>query len=360
MTTTIRTREPRELLALIPYQLGFRPQESAVVVSLRGGVRVGLVARVDLADLTDPRGGPQVARSLVGHLVADGAGAAVLVVYTGGDLQADPTVGRRAAAHLADAAEAFLPSPDCWVVGPAGYYLLECTDRDCCPPGGRPLAELEGTEVGAEMVLLGAPVEASREDLGRMPVVGPDARRSARRAAARWADRGLRASEPADQHRWRRDGLALWRELVDAGGGSSTALGRCQAALEDVLVRDAVLLDLVPGHERLADRVVAGWSGPEIGAALRAVVDPGSGVAPPERAERAAHVLRLVVGHRPRAAVPSLALLGLLAWWVGDGARAAVLVERALADDPGYRLAGLLDDALAAGMPPGWLRAPGA
>ncbi len=32
------------------------------------------------------------------------------------------------------------------------------------------------------MVLLGAPVEASREDLGRMPVVGPDARRSARRA----------------------------------------------------------------------------------------------------------------------------------------------------------------------------------
>ncbi len=127
-----------------------------------------------------------------------------------------------------------------------------------------------------------------------------------------------------------------------------------------MLVRDAVLLDLVPGHERLADRVVAGWSGPEIGAALRAVVDPGSGVAPPERAERAAHVLRLVVGHRPRAAVPSLALLGLLAWWVGDGARAAVLVERALADDPGYRLAGLLDDALAAGMPPGWLRAPGA
>ena len=161
------------------------------------------------------------------------------------------------------------------------------------------------------MVLLGAPVEASREALGRMPVVGPDARRSARRAAVRWAERGLRASEPAEQHRWRRDGLALWRGLVAVRGGPPVALGRCQAALDDVLVRDAVLLDLVPGHERLADRVVAGWNGPEIGTALRAVVDPGSGVAPPERAERAAQVLRLVVGHRPRAAVPALTLLAV-------------------------------------------------
>jgi hypothetical protein len=35
MTTTIRTDSPRELLALIPYQLGFRPTDSLVVVSIR-------------------------------------------------------------------------------------------------------------------------------------------------------------------------------------------------------------------------------------------------------------------------------------------------------------------------------------
>ncbi len=359
MTTTIRTSEPRELLALIPYQLGFRPRESAVVVSLRRAVRVGLVARVDLADLGDPRRGPQVARALVGHLIDDGAGAVVLVLYTDEPLQADPTVGRRALAHLADAAEPYLLEPECWVVGPTGYHALECADRSCCPPGGRPLSDLDGTRVGAEMVLLGAPVEASREDLGRVARVGSQARRSARRAGDRWAERARRASDPDALRRWRHDGLCGWRALVAGRAASAPAFGRCAAALDDVLVRDAVLLDLVPGHERLADRVVAGWNGPEVGDALRAMVDPAAGVAPPaERVERAAEALRQVAGHRPRAAVPALTLLAMLAWWSGDGARAAVLVERALDADPDYRLAGLLEQTLAAGMPPGWLRAP--
>lgn len=360
MTTTIRTSEPRELLALIPYQLGFRPRESAVVVSLRRAVRVGLVARVDLDDLADPQRGPQVARALVGHLVDDGASAVVLVLYTDEPLQADPTLGRRVLAHLADAAEPYLTEPECWVVGPTGYHALECADRSCCPSGGRPLSDLDGTRVGAEMVLLGAPVEASREDLGRVAEVDSAARRSARRAGERWAERARRACDPDELRRWRHGGLSGWRALVSDEAGSAPAFGRCAAALDDVLVRDAVLLDLVPGHERLADRVVAGWDGPEVSDALRAMVDPAAGVAPPaERTERAAHVLRQVAGHRPRAAAPALTLLAMLAWWSGDGARAAVLVERALDGDPGYRLAALLEQTLAVGMAPGWLRALG-
>ncbi|HEY8717893.1 DUF4192 family protein, partial [Pengzhenrongella sp.] len=86
MDTTIRVREPRELLALLPYQLGFRPQESAVAVALRAPRgRVGLIARVDLPDLGDVLNGPQLARGLVSHLVSDGARRAVLVIYTAED-----------------------------------------------------------------------------------------------------------------------------------------------------------------------------------------------------------------------------------------------------------------------------------
>lgn len=48
----------------------------------------------------------------------------------------------------------------------------------------------------------------------------------------------------------------------------------------------------------------------------------------------------------------------MLAWWHGDGARAAVLLERALRADPGHRLARLLADALGAGLAPGWVRVP--
>ncbi|WP_250445352.1 DUF4192 family protein, partial [Actinotalea sp. C106] len=191
MQTTIRVGEPRELLAFIPFQLGFEPHESAVVVSLRGSGRVGLVARVDLEDLTDAEDGPQLARSLVTYLVEDGARSAVLVLYSGRDLRAAHGGGlaRAARAHLGRASEPFLTGVACWAVGPEGYYDPSCEDLGCCPPGGRPRTELESTAVSAQMVLEGSQVLPSRTDLGRVPLATDARRRSTRRAAARWAAR---------------------------------------------------------------------------------------------------------------------------------------------------------------------------
>lgn len=385
-TTTIRTAEPRELLALIPFQLGFQPEESAVVISLRGPrARVGLIARVDLADLANPDHGPQIARSLVSHLVADGARRTVLVLYTATRSGPQEPAGPCGAAreHLAEAAEHFLGDPDSWVVTPTGWFNLDCEDLTCCPERGRPLTDLQGTEVGAQMVLSGASVVGSRGQLGRIAPAPPAARRSARRAAARWADRG-RAATGAPQHRWRRDGLMLWRsehgraavelDLPDAEPGApvpprspvpgwtppgSAVLGRLQAALADVLVRDAVMLSFVAGTDKVGEDVVAGEDGPGVGRALRAIIDPVDGVAPEAaRVAGARAVLEQVVAHSARhVQAPALTLLAVLAWWEGDGARAGILVERALAAEPGYRLADLVDQTLAAGMPPGWLRA---
>ena len=77
--------------------------------------------------------------------------------------------------------------------------------------------------------------------------------------------------------------------------------------------------------------------------------------------ETAAHVrvLESVVAHGRRGAQPpALTLLALLAWWQGDGARARLLLERALQEDPDYTLAQLLDATLAAAVPPGWISRP--
>ena len=392
--TTIRTGDPRELLALIPFQLGFHPQESAVVVSLRGRrSRVGLVARVDLDDLADREEGSQVARSLVRHLVTDGASSVVLVLYTEQDVRgrAGAAMASRARAHLEQAAEHFVGGAACWVVGSEGYFDLDCVDRSCCPRQGRPLSGLQCTEVGAQMVLNGTMVAVSREDLVQLEAADPDARRSARRAAARWTARGpLGAGGGADPdaaHRWRRQGLALWRSELEratlstdgaadgrcaVGTGaergpgapepaSSVTLGRLQAALSDVLVRDAVMLTFIEGAGQVADRVVAGagdQADDEVGAALRAVIDPAQGVPPRRDVHTAAtQVLRQVVSHSARRLqAPGLTLLAVLAWWDGDGARSGILVDRALAAEPGYRLALLLHETLLAGMAPGWLR----
>ena len=45
--TCIRLGGPSDILAVLPYQLGFHPRESLVVVSLHG-TRMGLVQRIDL------------------------------------------------------------------------------------------------------------------------------------------------------------------------------------------------------------------------------------------------------------------------------------------------------------------------
>lgn len=372
MTTTIKTDDPRELLALVPYQLGFWPQESLVVVSLRRGGRAGLVVRADLADLADLEHGPRMARSLVGHVLDDGATQAVVVAFTDGhenDIRA-------AVRHWSEAAEHELGEPAAWVVSSSGYYGLDCTDPSCCPPGGRPTAELQGTRVSAQMVLDGVQVAAGRADLARIGQASSVARKSARRARNRWAARAA-GRGPVAGHPWRRAGLELWRAEVarvgaesgerpgagvsahPATASSAPTVGRLQAALDDVLVRDAVLLTLVPGADRVADRVVAGDNGADVGRALDVMLDPVRGVCPdPAVVEQAGAVLEQLVAHDTRAGhAPALTLLGLLAWWTGDGARAGALVERALAARPGYRLAVLLDDALMVGLPPGWVRA---
>lgn len=400
MPTTIRTADVRELLALVPFQLGFRPTESAVLVSLRGArSRIGLVARVDLADLAAEEDDGGTARTLVGHVVADGARRAVAVLYTGADLQRPPVgdrvpdadrVAHTAARALAAAADEAWGELETWVVGPEGYYAFGCSDPGCCPPGGRPLADLQATRTGAQMVLDGLVVAPTRDDLVRLPVTTPAQRKAARRAGDRWRARGAAASPGAPAHRWRRDGLALWREAFDlalgaapvAGGAApgppcdgagappasgpwpsavpeSTSFGRLLAALDDVLVRDAVLVSFVEGNDRVADRLVAGETGPAIGQALAAITDPVHGRSPdPGRAAAARSLLEHAAAHAARGAhAPALTLLAVLAWWEGDGARAGVLVDRALAADPAYRLALLVDQALRTGMPPGWVRA---
>lgn len=420
MPTTIRTSDVREVLALVPFQLGFHPTESAVLVSLRGArSQVGLVARVDLAHLAEPDDEGHTARSVVGHLVADGARRAVAIVYTAADLQdwagweadrADAGAGsdddaadtgpgpvaRAAVLALWRAALDGLGELETWVVGPHGYYALGCADPLCCPAGGRPLEDLQATRIGAQMVLEGLLVAPTRDDLVRLPLTTPAQRKAARRAAERWRARGAAALPGAAAHRWRREGLALWREAVGTALGpdrgcpddahrdgarpddaasalavlrdgpvvfgrsmlpEATVTGRLLAALEDVLVRDAVLVSFV-GNDRVADRLVAGETGAAIGQALAAITDPVRGRRPdPGRAAAARAVLEHAVAHTTRGRhAPALTLLAVLAWWEGDGARAGLLVDRALAADPGHRLAVLVDQALRAGMPPGWAR----
>lgn len=366
-SSLLRLSEPRELLALVPHLLGFHPDDSVVAVSLRAPRgRVGLVARVDLADLADAEHGPQVARSLVTHLDRDGARRAVLVVYAARGVE-DARVAD-AASHVHEAFDVPFGGAQVLVVAQDAYRCLDC-DESCCPPQGRPRSDLQATRAGAEMVLAGSVVAPGRADLGHVAAADPAARRAVARVRRRrvQARRHALAAGPQALGRWRTESLAAWRALVaatdapDAGPVTRVALlGRVEAALEDRRVRDAVLVAGIPGVGSLPDRALA-HAGPaedaELREAVARLVDP-DGAAPPDAAV-AVHrrALEEVVAHGRRGAqAPATTLLATLAWWQGDGARASVLLDRALRDDPAYRLALLLRTAVDAGLAPGWVR----
>lgn len=384
--TVISVGKPQELLALVPYQLGFNPRESAVLVSLRGARRaVGLIARVDLADLLDVDVGPCLAGTVVAKIRADGASGLVLIVYSDLPVSRRPDPGDRAwriAEVVSDAAlvAGIVPAGqrcavadgasasrliETWVVEPAGYAALGCQQDACCPPGGRPLADLQSTQVSAHMVFSGASIAAERTDFAGVGVAGRAERGRSQVAAANW--RRTRVAASGEQLlAWRRRALDLWRTAVSSQSGLPTEenLGRLEAALDDILVRDAVLLSWVTGVDDLPEQMLlpvarSGTNDQAVAQALAKIVDPGVGIRPdPEVLDRVCALLIEIARHGGRSRAPVHTLLALAHWWRGDHLRAVAFVSAALAADESYRLARILERALDAGLPPGWVGGP--
>ncbi|MFP5346676.1 MAG: DUF4192 domain-containing protein [Actinomycetes bacterium] len=378
-TETLRATEPRDLLATIPFLLGFEPSRSLVALSLRGGPRrVGAVARLDLpapGEAADP-----LAERLVAHLRRDRATETVLVVYDE-DCEAHH--------EMVDAAEQALqtsgiPLLDVWLVADGRYRSLRCAG-ECCPAEGRPLDELRSSRLAAELTWRGLAVAKRRScailDLApaapsrlvavesfavrhRPPAPGTDGRRRptwAATALAGWRTEVARARascEPdADQAGDRPS------DLGDSDGrsgylvGAETA-GLLLAALDDVAVRDAVMLTCVPGSETEPERfAVEAVPTPRTERLFDLVFSTGAGVAPRACDVQAASLVlaslvRQATGAR---AVPPLALLAWLTWWCGDGGSSLQYLERALEAEPSYRLAVLLQTSLERGVAPGWV-----
>lgn len=415
-TTVLRVGHPRDLLAYVPFRLGYRPRESLVVLCLRGPRRrVGAVLRIDL-----PRAGGRVrpaARApgalvevVAGHARRDGAAALVLVAYAepAGPLAPGAALPSSALVRslAAELRRRGLEVPEAWHVGDGRYRSYLCAGRACCPPEGFPLTDLDASIVAPELVARGLRVGDAESSLvaGLEPAPEPARRAVAAARAASWQARGG-AGSPR-RRAWRREVLATWlaalaavsdalaaaagderppspRQLAERSVDEKVA-GLLLAGLTDLFTRDAVLLTAVPGCADAAaamldgdpasglpeavsavfDRVF-GPRGPAVGAAVGAgrgpAAGPGTGRLPPAMPDpglrEAVDALLSVLVRRaePGCRAPALALLAFTAWFAGDGGRARLLVERALADEPEHGLAALVGETLARGLPPAWV-----
>ncbi len=300
MTSSSRftLRGPADLLAVVPFALGFEPEESLVLVTLGGG---GLHARVDLPRTACER--REVTATLLQAVRANDVQAAALLAYS-----PDTVAGPAAVEQLRVALEG------------AGVQVVEALRVE----GERwwPILDLDGPghpvdlrahPFTVERVFAGESVHRSRADLEAWVRPDPDPA-----VAAALASRS-RVGEADAETGWLRGVVASY----DERGGPLPAddVARLLRVIAVGELRDHAWCSLT---REAARPLLPLW---------REVT------------------VRAPDEHRASAA----ACLALCAWLSGDGALAWIAVGRSREVDPGHTLAALVADLLEAAVSPrGW------
>ncbi|MGG5257574.1 DUF4192 domain-containing protein [Phycicoccus avicenniae] len=351
MTTHIGLRGPGDVLAVLPYQLGYHPRRSVVALALEGR-RVGLVLRVDLPpeDHVEP-----VVRAVVDPLLRNEVRRVLLVGYEDTEDECRPLLMRLV--ECLEAERVTVLEVD--VVRAGRRYSPVCS-QSCCPVEGEPVPAADAVPAVAELVALGRAPLADRAAVDRL--VEPEAVRSAGVAVA-LADRPRTSAR-----RRRREAVAAWGAVLAPGrspGGREppavpdAVVAAAVAGLRDIALRDAVIAwlsptvlpraSLDPVVLALLERTMPRWAGmgswPPHPSATADRGNPGERGDPAERdavLQRVLVLCRSVPDDRPEDAAAVCTLAAHVAWALGEGAQTRAALDRALRLDPGYRLARLL------------------
>ncbi|MEV4223925.1 DUF4192 domain-containing protein [Nonomuraea sp. NPDC049725] len=304
---------PADILAAVPYLVGFHPADSLIVLGIAQG-QAKVAARWGLPfppGTLDPLAA-LIAREKLAQVVVVGYGPGERVTPAVDEARA---VAARAGVEVAEAMRA----------DGGRYWSYVCDSTRCCPPEGTPY-DPTSSRVAAEATVRGLVALPDRQTLERTlaPVTGPVrmAMRRATSAAVAELTSGLAADPDPD---------AYARRFVTGG------LARLHAALarDDRLSdADASRLGLDLAVIRVRDEA---WT----------LMD-GS---------HAALWKDLTRRLEPRYVPPAATLLAMAAWRAGDSITATIALERALKADPHYSMANLLMHALQNLLSPGMVDA---
>lgn len=321
---TIRLSSPPDIIGALPSLLGFHPAESLVIVTGHGARRAtGLILRADLPDEADTDG---YVDDLATRVRSEGADHATLLCYTGDD----DTGGELPRAWLVECLITQLGASgigitEALLVRGGRWWSYTCV-APCCPPEGTRLPD-RPTE-GASELIAWATFE------GR--AVLPD------RAALERSVQGP---------------VGLRQFVLQQCGDEIEAdvLRRCHSTGPDVVRAETVEIARtayarVTNDGELDDRTVV--------RILHGLLDHRArdelltwGLA-----DDCGSVLAFFVALAQRAvddlATPVCTVLAAVAYQAGDGALAAVALDRALAIQPDYQLAILLRTLLDRQVPP--------
>lgn len=322
----IRLGSPADLVDAVPYLLGFHPQDSIVLIAVRGARRrIGLTLRLDLPALA---AGPEPLENCLHHLRQARAEGLLIAIYAPEAPDVDALPHAEAVRQVAEGlGEEGIELVEAVLVADGRWWSYLCSNPMCCPPEGQPVSlPAAPSPVMAAATVAGMSVAADRDELARslLPLPRPQRRRLAiqvKRESERW-------EKPGQEER-AQEAVRRWRTAIAQDQGTSF-LSNADAALllvglHDVRVRDECCAAVREEHRAAAFLVAR------------------------QLARRAMH---------PWDVAP-YTLTSWLAWLEGNGMLSRVAIDRALVSDPDYRLGLLMEQLLDSGVDPaGWRPLP--
>ncbi|MBI1758148.1 MAG: DUF4192 domain-containing protein [Actinobacteria bacterium] len=329
----LRITTPHDLLAYVPYLVGFHPHDSLVVVGLsEAGHRIEVVSRTDRADLrahTDPvRLEANLVARLLRALLGAGATEALALVYDTPQAT-PPPAGQLPDRGLVDtftatAGREGLRVLDALYIAGGRWWSYHCPPADGCPPQGRAVPE-PASPAATEATYAGMVALPDRAALaGTLDPLDPTHLTT---ACTRIQHHLTDLMRGPDRQRWTGVMIGLLHQALE----QLTATDQVPWLTEQTVARLVVGLRIIPVRD-------AAWLWIE---------------STPDRRGPALELWRQLARRAPDTyRVPALFLTAWTAWRCGSGPLANIALQRALTLEPTYSAAGLLDQALRYGINP--------
>jgi hypothetical protein len=353
----VTLRTPAELADALPYLLGYRPEESIVLVALQdrdGRGRFGGRARLGIPASADDWASvaQQLAHGLVTGSERRGARPEQMVAYLCQE-PAKGESGRQVMERLRPLAQNLrvecgqldVPVIEALCISDGRFWSYCCGNEACCPPEGLPMG-LPGTSVlAAAATYAGLQVRGTLRELRARLLPWETTAALEQEGALDAASSSLvpRILDGASRAGVAEETLELSARIMRRLADVPPVSGTLTADLRD---------DELLGHDEAATLI--------LGLQDRATRDraaewmEGEEAAPALRLWRA--LARRCVGPYGEHAAAPLTLAGWVAWSTGDGLEAREALAMALGADPDYLFARLLHQACNEGLDPESIR----
>ncbi|MGX1477986.1 UNVERIFIED_CONTAM: hypothetical protein RKD50_006794 [Streptomyces canus] len=353
----VTLRTPGELADALPYLLGYRPEDSIVLVALhdRGGRgRFGGRARLGIPANKDDWAA--VARQLAHGLITGserrGARPEQMVAYLCQEPAAGETGGQiterlapLAALLRTECGRLDVPVIEALCISGGRYWSYCCPSQECCPVEGLPMG-LPGTSVlAAAATYAGLQVRGTLRELRARLQPWETAAALEQEVALDTAGMALvpRMLDLTSRAEVAEETVRLARRTMARFAEAAPVSGALQADLRD---------DELLGHEDAAELI--------LGLQDRTTRDRAAEWMEAEEAGPALRLWRALarrcVGPYGEHAAAPLTLAGWVAWATGDEIEAREALAMALGADPGYLFARLLHQACNEGLDPESIR----